>query len=247
MRGIMTVKIKELRCVHRHSIETHPACFAQGKVNYKFKDDREYERVLGVPWYQYPGYKIGYLDIEVSGGFYADWGTMLTWCLKEKGGKTAHDIITRKEMLNGTVDRRITQSLVDEMQKYKIIVSYYGTGFDLPYVRTKALGWGIDFPGFSYKEEANGTFMNSPEIYHWDMYYTVRNKLKLSRSSLDNACDYLGIVGKTPISKSVWRKAMYGDKKSLDTVLVHNIADVEILEELHDKLTPFRRWTRKGI
>lgn len=243
----MVTKIKELRCVHRHSIETHPACFAQGKIKHEFKDDREFERVLGIPWYQYPGYRIGYLDIEVAGGFNADWGTMLTWCLKEKGGSIAYDAITRREMLNGTTDKRITQSVVDEMKKYKIIVGYYSTGFDIPYVRTKAVGWRIDFPGFYFREKYNENYILDSDIYHWDIYYTVRNKFKLSRNSLDNACDYFGIEGKTPIKKDVWRKAQFGDKKSLDIVLTHNKGDVEILEELHDLVSPFRRWTRKGI
>ena len=60
----MVTTIKELRCIHRHSIESHPACFAQGKVKYEFRDDAEFERILGVPWYQHPDYRIGYLDIE---------------------------------------------------------------------------------------------------------------------------------------------------------------------------------------
>jgi len=243
----MVTTVKDLRCIHRHSIKAHPACFAQGNIKYDFRDDAEFERVLGVPWYQYPDYKIGYLDIEVEGGFNADWGTMLSWCLKEKGGKVAHDIITRKEMFYGTTDKRITQSLVDEMRKYKIIVGYYSTGFDIPYVRTKALIWDIDFPGFEFKEKANGNYKVDAEIYHWDLYYTVRNKLKLSRNSLANVTELLGIEGKTPIPKELWRKAKYGDKKALKYVLEHNIADVVILELLHDRLSNFRRWTRKGI
>lgn len=243
----MVTTIKELRCIHRHSIETHPACFAQGKVKYDFKNDFEFERVLGVPWYQHPDYRVGYLDIEVSGGFYADWGTMLTWCIKEKEGAVSHDVITREEMLKGTTDKRITQSLVDEMKKYKILVSYYGTRFDIPYIRTKAIGWRIDFPGFSMEQKHNGNYKVAPEIYHWDLYYTIRNKFKFSRSSLANACDYFDIEGKTPIPKKVWRKAAYGDKESLAIVLEHNIGDVAILEELHELIQPFKKWTRSGL
>jgi uncharacterized protein YprB with RNaseH-like and TPR domain len=243
----MVTTNKQLRCIHRHSIETHPACFAQGKVNYNFKDDGEFERVLGVPWYQYPGYRIGYLDIEVSGGFNADWGTMLSWCIKEKEGVIRSDVITRKEMMGGTIDKRITKSLVDEMKRYKILVTYYGTRFDIPYIRTKALGWGIEFPGFYIKKKYNENYKMDSEIYHWDLYYTIRNKLKLSRNSLANACDFLGIPGKTPISKDVWRKAMYGDKKSLDIVMEHNEGDVRATEELHNTIQPFKKWTRRGI
>jgi len=48
---------KELRCIHRHTIEEHPACFYKGLIKYDFKDDREWEKLTGIPWYQYPGYK----------------------------------------------------------------------------------------------------------------------------------------------------------------------------------------------
>jgi len=76
----------------------------------------------------------------------------------------------------------------------KFLVGYYSTRMDLPYMRAKALHYGLEFPGVG-------------ELYHWDLYYTVRYKLGLSRNSLANACDWLGIEGKTPIDKSVWRKS----------------------------------------
>ena len=38
----LLMQLKNIRCVHRHSIETHPACFAQGRVNYEFENDREW-------------------------------------------------------------------------------------------------------------------------------------------------------------------------------------------------------------
>jgi uncharacterized protein YprB with RNaseH-like and TPR domain len=69
----------------------------------------------------------------------------------------------------------------------------------------------------------------------------------LSRNSLDNACDYLGIKGKTPIDKNTWRAAKYGDPKALKEVLEHNKGDVVILEKLHNKLEFSRKWIRKSI
>jgi len=222
-----------LRCIHRHTIEEHPSCFAKGLIKYDFKDDREFERLTGVPWYQYPDYKIGYLDIETD-GLKADFSTMLSWAIKEKGGAVTTDVITKAELFNGVYDKRLIKSCVDEMKKYAIIVTYYGTRFDIPYLRTKALHYDMEFPGYG-------------ELYHFDLYYTVKSKLNLSRKSLDNACDYLGIEGKTPISKDDWRKAKYGDPEALKEVLAHNIPDVEILEKLHDKLDFVRKWIRTSI
>ena len=232
-----------LRCIHRHTIDEHPACFVKGLVKGEAKREEQ-------PWYVRDGFKIGYLDIETD-GLRADFSTMLTWCVKEKGGKVHHDAITKEELFNGKTDQRITQSLIDKMREFKIIVTYYGTGFDLPFVRTKALRYNMDFPAYDiyteYTKSGKEIIRIKPELIHWDIYYTVKSKMNLSRKSLDNACDYLGIKGKTPIDKDVWRLAKYGDKSALKEVLVHNKADVEILEQLHDKLVKFAKWERKGM
>ena len=228
------MKLKQIRCFHRHSIETHPACFAQGLVNYEFETDRDWEKVTGTPWYTFPEYKIGYLDIEAD-GLKTDFATMLTWCIKEKGGKITSGVIKKKELFSEIdVDKRLMTDLAKELSKYKIIVTYFGTRYDLPFVRTKAMRYGLDIL------EYGGT-------YHWDMFYTVKSKMNLSRKSLDNACDYLGIKGKTEIDKEAWRSAKYGNKAGLAEVLNHNEGDVVILEKLHEKLQPFRKWIRTSV
>ena len=81
----MTRKKPVLRCIHRHTIEEHPSCFAKGRILYDFASDREFERLTGIPWYKFPGYRIGYIDIEVD-NLKANFGTILAWSVKEKGG-----------------------------------------------------------------------------------------------------------------------------------------------------------------
>ena len=176
----------KLRCVHRHTIDEHPACFARGDI--KYSNDRDFERYTGNPWYTFPEYKIGYFDIEVD-NLKADFGTVLTWAIKDKDGEVFHDSITREEIFDGIYDKRVVKSFVDKMKEYKIFVGYYSTRFDLPYMRSKALHYKLGFPGYG-------------DQYHWDMFYTVRAKLALSRNTLENACDWLGIEGKTPIKTS---------------------------------------------
>lgn len=229
------VKItKYLRCIHRHSIETHPACFAQGKLDYEFTSDKEWEKITGSPWYTYPDYKMGYLDIEAD-GLKTDFATMLTWCIKERGGKIVSGVIRKDELFDEIdVDRRLITDLSTELSKYKIIVTYFGTRYDLPFIRTKAMRYNL--PLLEYGD-----------TYHFDLFYTVRAKMNLSRKSLDNACDYLGIKGKTEIDKESWRRAKYGNKAGLAEVLNHNEGDVNILEQLHEKLIPYRKWIRSSV
>jgi uncharacterized protein YprB with RNaseH-like and TPR domain len=217
-----------MRCKHRHTIEEHPSCFAQNLI-----DEKKYVKETGKPWYTFPGYKIGYLDIETS-DLSADRGYMLTWCLKEKGGKIYYDSITKDEIFNLQLDKRIVESLVNRLKNYKIIVTYYGTNFDIPFSRTRAMIWNIEFPPYG-------------DIFTWDLYYTVKSKLALGRNSLDRACEMLGIKGKTHLDVKVWQNASLGEENSLKKVLTHNRFDVIILEKLHDRLVFSRKWIKTSI
>ena len=166
---------------------------------------------------------IGYLYIE-STGFSANIDVMLSWCIKGRGNKkVAGACITREELMSEKSDARIVELLIDEMNKYDVIFTYYGTRFDIPFIRTRALYHGTYFPPYKKKS-------------HKDLYYVVRSKLKLHRSSLQAATEFFGIDGKTRIKPEYWQKARWGDKKSLKYVYDHNVADVEILELLHRKL-----------
>lgn len=224
----------ELRCIHRHTRKEHPSCFARGLI----KDLDEPKA-----WYQ--NLRIGYFDIETT-GFYADFDNMLTWSIKEKNGKIYTDMITKQELFDGIFDERIVKSCIDKLKEFDIICTYYGTGLDMPFTRSRALYFGMDFPGFSLSKIGD-KYIPTSDLYHWDLYYLVKSKLKVRRNSLENVCDFLKINGKTKLDAEIWRRARYGDKKALVQVLDHNMHDVIILEELHNKLTNFAKWIKKPL
>lgn len=178
---------------------------------------------------------IGHLDIE-SSNLKANIGYMLSWAIKYDGGAVVTDCITKKDLNNNPEfpDRRIMKSLLDEMKKIDVFVTYYGTGFDIPYMRTRALMMGLDFPEYGQKK-------------HIDCYYMVRSLMKLHRSSLDAATAAIGVPGKTPVDVRTWRLAQLGKPSALKEVLDHNKADVVILEKLFNRLRKFRKITRKSL
>jgi uncharacterized protein YprB with RNaseH-like and TPR domain len=186
------------------------------------------------PWYT--GLRIGCLDIETS-NLEANAGPMLSWAIKAHGDKAVHHgIITIKELTSGRndPDRRIVVDLIDAMRKFDVIVTYYGTGFDIPFIRTRAMGMDLDFPAIG-------------ELYHWDLYYACKSKLKTHRKSLDAVTAFLGIPGKTHLDMEVWFRARLGDKDALDYVLDHNLWDVKILSKLLDRMLPHQKWIRKPL
>jgi len=208
-------------CIHRHTIEDHPNCFSRF-------------------WYDKPGERLGYLDIE-SSGLDADNDWMLSWCIKPAdsskiayGNVTYDDIFDGPGKVNRQFDKLMIFELLLEMQNYTGLVTYYGTGFDIPFIRSKAMKYNLVFP--EYKK-----------IAHIDLYYQVRSKMKLSHSSLSAATKHLDIAGKTHLDFKYWKLACLGDKKAMEELLHHNKQDVVILQKLHKELEPFGKFDKKSL
>jgi uncharacterized protein YprB with RNaseH-like and TPR domain len=212
---------KELpKCIHRHTPATHPNCFPKY-------------------WYEELGHRVGYLDIEAN-GLKANQNRMLSWAIKERNGDVKFDNVRPEEIFNkpGEVnlnfDKRIVRSLLDEMKEYTVVVGYYSTGFDIPFIRTRAMGYNMNFPTY-------GTLL------HIDVYYQVRSKMSLSRKSLAQATEFLEITGKTHLDFSYWSLAGMGDVKAMKELIHHNVEDVKILEDLHKRLEPYCKTIKKSV
>lgn len=182
------------------------------------------------------GVRIGFLDIE-SSNLKATIGIMLSWSMKLQGGEVLFDVITREEAIDkNKQDKRIVQSLMDAIdQNVDMLVTYYGTGFDVPFIRTRAMYWGIeDCLGYGDK-------------IHLDLYYVVRNKMQLHSNRLAIATEFLGIEGKTRLPPGTWNEARLGYKEALDYVVDHCNEDVIILEDLYNDLKKYKKITRKSV
>ena len=170
--------------------------------------------------------RLGYLDIETT-SLKANVGIMLSWAIKKRDvNEVTSALITKEEIFDGDYDKRIVEMLCEELNNYDTLLTYYGTRFDIPFIRTRAIDSGIRFPFYR-------------EVSHKDLFYQVRSKLRLHSNSLKNATEFLGIRGKTKLDPRIWRDATYGESDALQTVHAHNIADVMILERLHKKIEDY--------
>jgi uncharacterized protein YprB with RNaseH-like and TPR domain len=207
------------KCSHGFSAIEHPNCWLEFK--------REVE--MGT---------VGYLDIETI-QLTADFGMLISWAIKTRDkDEVFHDCITQNDLfskLKGTneyiQDYRVTKSLTNCMKNYQWIITFYGTYFDIPFSRTKALFWkrfddSIEFPIYS-------------TVKHHDVYFDVKSKLRLHSNRLEAAANVLGITGKNHVEPQYWRRALSGDEESLKWILDHNINDVIVLEKVHKKLELF--------
>ena len=206
------LKLSLKRCTHGHTFIEHPKCFER---------DTKIER-------------IGFLDIEAS-NLKADFGYVISYCIKELDGPIDERLITEKELRSKTKDKDLIEQLISDMRKYTRIITYYGSGFDIPFIRTRATMWELEFPLHR-------------EMYHTDAYFIIRNRFNLHRKKMETACSFFNIPCKQhPIVPGLWQDAMTGQKEALQYILEHNREDVISLELLFKRIENYTGINKTSI
>jgi uncharacterized protein YprB with RNaseH-like and TPR domain len=144
-----------------------------------------------------------YLDIETTG---LDASAMIT-TIAIYDGKDIKYFIQGENL----------DTFIDEIQKYKVLITYNGRSFDIPFI-----------------EEYFNTKLSHAQI---DLRYILQSlgfkgglkkcekALGIDREELDGVDGYFAVI--------LWREYMRtGDQKALETLLAYNIEDVINLETL---------------
>lgn len=188
-------------CKHGHTYLEHYSCYLNGN---------------------HQGEKVGYFDIECT-NLNADYGYMLCYCIKVGGEDTIIRGVIDKKDLEKNLDRVLVTQCLKDLAKFDRIFTYYGTKFDIPYLKARALIHGIPITSLSFGSR-----------FHKDMYYVAKRNLKISSRRLENVSRLLiGSTRKTHLEPTIWTYASMGDKKSLDYVVNHCDGDVLDLEDVH--------------
>jgi DNA polymerase III epsilon subunit-like protein len=118
-------------------------------------------------------------------------------------------------------DQRIAKDIYAELQKYDIWVAHNGVCYDVNFLRARLAKWNIQ--------------MLQPKIV--DPVRIARRYFKISRNSLESFGRHHGIYGKTHVEPDIWnRAALDGDRKAMDYIVKHCVADVKLLEKLTDRV-----------
>lgn len=170
------------------------------------------------------GFKILMWDIECW-SFKADEGLLMLSGFKELG-KKPYVLINKNLGVPGKHldDKELCLQTKIQLESADIIVTYYGLGFDLKYLNSKLLYWGIE--------------PVKPKL-HIDLYRLGKKYWATSRRSLDVITNYLGIKGKTHLKLKEWREmAWEGNKEAIEEGVDHCSWDVIITEKLFYRLKP---------
>jgi hypothetical protein len=160
-------------------------------------------------WRLYDTFKTGaiYLDIETTGES-PEFGDVTLVGLYGQGKMTT---LLRGESLTET-------RLNEELSHAALLVTFFGSGFDLPFLKAKFPGLRVDQP-------------------HIDLCFAAR-RLKLTgglkhierECGIDRASDLHGLDGWDAVR--LWHAYRRGDEQALDLLVRYNEADVRNLEPL---------------
>jgi uncharacterized protein YprB with RNaseH-like and TPR domain len=127
----------------------------------------------------------------------------------------------KKEKSN---NREVVQAIIDELEKYDIVVAHNGEWYDKKYLNAMCLKYGIR-PVLRFKKSI-------------DPILSTRKYLQLGRNSLTSLIDFLDIPDKkTPIDFQHWIRASHdSNTKSMDYIVAHCVQDVKSLTKVYDKM-----------
>lgn len=172
------------------------------------------------------------LDIETT-DLNADRGVTLCACFESSytPGKVQtlrNDVVNRTDWVKGIRgnDKELVKSLSTLIRNHDIVVAHNGHKFDLPFLRSRALRWGLK-P------------LHEPKIV--DPLLIAWRKFALRSNRLGALADFFGIRDrKTPLDMSVWADAtLNGSKQSMDLIVEHCVADVRVLTAVLPHVKPF--------
>jgi predicted RNA-binding Zn-ribbon protein involved in translation (DUF1610 family) len=174
--------------------------------------------------------KILLFDIECT-NLKADFGQMLCFGWKwygDKGRAKVKDIteFPRRFSADPTDDKELVKFAREIMLQADILVGWFSSLFDYPFIQTRLLAHGLD---------------PLPPIAHDDGWRIARYGLRLHSNRLASVQQFLGLEEKTPILPNTWRRAMAGHKPSIRYVVTHCRQDVDTLEQAYTKLRPFSK------
>ena len=118
-------------------------------------------------------------------------------------------------------DQRLVREAKEELEKYHCWVTYYGKGFDLPFLNTRLLKWGLT---------------PVDRRHHIDLYYVLRYNTLVSRRSMSQ---YAGLLQthdqKMGVSPNVWSEMGFRMKEHMPIMVKRCESDCKVLESVFDK------------
>jgi hypothetical protein len=117
-------------------------------------------------------------------------------------------------------DETLVHKLIPIMNEADEIVAHYGDGFDIPWIRGRALFYGIIMPVYK-----------TVDTKAW------ATKFYFNSNKLDYLAQYMGVGKKIRTTYDLWKDIVIHKKKqALIDMVMYNMHDIDLLESVYDKL-----------
>jgi len=146
-------------------------------------------------------------------------GTVACWAAQWfDTGEVFYDSINRNDPVS------MHRNLHELLCKADVVVSYNGKKFDIPWVQTGFVTYG----------------MRPPTFAHIDLLHVVRRQFKFPSYKLEYVVKALGVGEKTPNAGfDLWKRCMAGDQDAWKLMEEYNINDTLLLDKLYNRVLPF--------
>jgi uncharacterized protein YprB with RNaseH-like and TPR domain len=135
-------------------------------------------------------------------------------------------------------ERKALKWLKNKLEDCEIIVTWYGSGFDIPFLSTRAIVHNIDLTELT-------------EIPMLDLCQWSRANLLLSSYSLESVARFLGISGGKGFKEfrgtdilALFKLVERGDLEARKLIVEHCKEDIVVLKLVHEKLKPLVECSR---
>lgn len=178
-----------------------------------------------------------FMDIETSPNICMVWQTghqisvdynmivkeraVICICYKWEGMKTVHSLTWEKGD-----DKKMCKEFAKIMGEADEIVGHNGDRFDINHLRTRFALYGIPL---------------HPFLKTIDTLKVARSKFKFNSNRLDYLGQYFGVGKKSDNGGlETWKSIMFdNDKKAMDRMVKYCKQDVNLLEDIFDRLSPY--------
>lgn len=165
-------------------------------------------------------------DIEAT-QLNADLGSVLCASVKPYGKKP----YTFRVKAVGN-DVKVVRDLKDALEEYHCWLTYYGKGFDVPFVNTRLLKWGYD---------------PIDPRHHIDLFFTLKANTKMSSKGLGRYASMLHLdEQKMGVPQSVWSEMGFRLSTHMPRMVKRCESDTEVLEQLYDKTKHIIKEIKRG-
>lgn len=142
------------------------------------------------------------------------------------------DVVTSKEAKNQD-DKRVCESIHTLLSQADLVVAFNGDRFD--------------FKKLNYRFIVNDMYPPS-EYRTIDPIVSLRSQFGFDSNRLDHTNAMFGLETKLHTDFNLWKKCFSGDNIALNTMLVYNKQDVNILEQHYMRIRPWmKRHPNLGI